>query len=146
MRKVINVAIILALYSIQAVAFEYPWKTQPPFEISFVDGYQEFYEAEERISFYVEGRSPAGIETAPQHGFNVQVHISDPAAQKSHSAANGAYDENRRAWLVELSAPKDNTKSYTLDISLYCGIDNSQCAEIYGVAAQTTKTFNLQVR
>lgn len=146
MMKIVIAVIILALYSIQTVAYEYPWKALPPFEISFVDGYQEIYGVEERIIFYVEGRSPAGIETEPRNGFNVQVHINDPVAQKSLSGVNGTYDKNRRAWRVELSAPNDYTKFYQMEIGLYCGADKSPCAEIYGIAAQTSKIFKLQVR
>jgi hypothetical protein len=146
MRQMVIAAIVMALFSIQAAAYEYRWKTLPPFEISFIDGYRGTYDEGEEIIFYVEGRSPSKIEAEPQNGFNVQAYIDDPAEKKSLSATNGKYDENRRAWLITLNAPKDNTKSYVLSVSLYCGRDESPCAEIYGKAAQTLKNLNLQVR
>jgi len=79
-------------------------------------------------------------------GFNVQASIDDLAEKKSLSGTSGKYDENRRAWLITLNAPKDNTKLYELSVNLYCGKDESPCAEIYGRAAQTSKNLNLQVR
>ena len=125
--------------------FEYPWKTLPPFEISYIVGYQEVYDADEQIMFYVQGNS-FRTETEPQNGFNVQANIDDPAEQRSVSGSYGEYDEGRRAWLIKLKAPRENTKSYKLSISLYCASDVSPCAEIYGRAAQISKTYPLQVR
>ena len=146
MKRVVITAMIMAAFSIPASANEYPWKTLPPFEISFVDGYQETYNAGDQIVFYVEGKSPSRVEAEPQAGFDVQAYIVDQTAKRNHTGTNGKYDENRRAWLVTLTAPKDNTKSYEISVSLYCGKDESPCAEIYGRAAQTQKTLNLLVR
>jgi len=140
------VTIFMSLFSIQAAAYEDPWKTLPPFEISFIDGYQGAYDAEEQIVFYVEGKSPSRIEAEPQAGFDVQAYIVDPAEKRNHSGANGKYDENKRAWLITMKAPKDNSKTYELSVLLYCGKDDSPCAEIYGKAAQTSKTLSLQIR
>lgn len=145
MRQYVIATIILALISIQATASEYPWKTLPPFEISYIDGYQEVYGADEQIIFYVEGNS-FRTETEPQNGFNVAANIDDPLEQRSVSGTSGEYDESRRAWLIKLTAPKDNTKSYKLSVYLYCGRDEGPCAEIYGRAAQISKIYPLQVR
>lgn len=145
MRQCVIATIILAFIPIQAAGFEYPWKTLPPFEISYIVGYQEVYDADEQIMFYVQGNS-FRTETEPQNGFNVQSNIDAPAEQRSVSGSYGEYDEGRRAWLIKLKAPKDNTKSYKLSVSLYCASDVSPCAEIYGVAAQISKTYSLQVR
>lgn len=146
MKKTLIGAMLVAALSIPASAKEYPWKTLPPFEISFIDGYQETYSAGEPIIFYVEGKSHSKVEAEPQAGFDVQAYILDSADKTNHSGTNGKYDENKQAWLVTLTAPKDNTKSYEISISLYCGKDESPCAEIYGRAAQVGRTLNLQVR
>jgi hypothetical protein len=146
MKQIVITVIGVVLFSIPVVADEYPWKTLPPFEIWFIDGYQETYDAGEQIVFYVEGRSHSLIEAEPQTGFNVQASIFDSAGNKTYSGTNGKYDENKRAWLITLTAPKDNTKSYRLSVSLYCGKDESPCAEIYGRAAQTSKSLFLQIR
>ena len=145
MKQYVIATIILALISIPAAAYDYPWKTLPPFEISYIDGYEEVYDAGEQIIFYVQGNS-FRTETEPRNGFGVQASIDDPAEQRSVAGATGEYDESRRAWLIKLKAPKDNTKSYKLSIGLYCDRDEGSCAEIYGRAAQTSKTYSLQVR
>ena len=146
MRQIIIAVVTMAVFTIPAAAYEYPWKTLPPFEISFIDGYLTTYAAGEQIVFYVEGKSPSRVEAEPRSGFNVQAYIVDKTATRNYAGANGEYDEKKGAWLIRLTAPKDNTKPYELSVSLYCGKDESPCAEIYGRAAQTSKTFNLQVQ
>jgi hypothetical protein len=146
MKKILIAAMFVGALAIPASANEYPWKTLPPFEISFIDGYQETYNAGEQIVFYVEGKSPSKVEAEPQAGFHVQAYIADKTAKSNHSGTNGKYDENKHAWLVTLTAPEDNTKSYHMSVSLYCSNDESPCAEIYGRAARTNKILNLQVR
>lgn len=138
--------ILVVLFSMPASAYEYKWKTLPPFEISFIDGYNETYGTGELIHFYVEGKSPSKVEAEPQAGFNVQAYIIDTTNKKTLAGTSGEFDENKRAWLIKLKAPEDNTKTYELSVSLYCGKDESQCAEIYGRAAQTMKVLNLQVQ
>ena len=146
MNQILMVVMAIAVFSIPAEAYEYKWKTLPPFEISFIDGYKESYGAGEPMIFYVEGKSPSKVEAEPQTGFNVQAYIVDTTAKKNYAGATGEYDENKRAWLIKLTAPKDNTKTYEVSVRLYCGKDESPCAEIYGRAAQTSKTLNLQVQ
>jgi len=125
-------------------ASEYPWKTQPPFEISFIDGFQDIYNPGEQFSFYVEGKS-SHIDMGPKSGFSVTAYIQDQQ-NVTIGHAVGKYDANRSAWLINLAAPSDDTRAYNVMIYLYCGKDDSQCADTYGRAAQTEKILQLKVR
>jgi hypothetical protein len=146
MKRILCCVAALALFSIPAAAYEYPWKTLPPFEISLIDGYQGSYYQEEQIVFYVGGKSHSRIEIEPQAGFHVQAYIVNSEEKTQYAAANGKFDEYRRAWLITFVAPTDNTKSYELNISLYCSRDNSPCEEVYGRAAQVSIKLPLKVR
>lgn len=124
---------------------EYPWKVPTPFEISFVDGFTGVYPIGEQIVFHVEGRSPVKVDALPNNGFAVSAAIYDVPRSRIIQSVVGNFDEARRAWQLAFSAPSDNSISYEVEIHLYCGKDESQCAEIYGRAAQTTKRLTLIV-
>lgn len=124
---------------------EYQWKVSTPFEVSFVDGFMGVYQAGEPIVFHVEGRSPVQIEALPENGFSLAAAIYDVPRSRTIQSVAGNFDETRRAWQVTFTAPGDNAISYEVEIHLYCGRDESQCAEIYGRAAQTTKLLSLNV-
>ena len=145
MKKLILVLILVMIPLASVTAGEYPWKTLPPFEMSYIDGYLETYDAGETINFLVEGRS-SSIDVEPHSGFCVQAYITQQGADRNYAGANGSYDENKRAWVVSMQAPKDSSKVYELSVSLYCGDDQSPCATTYGRAAQIRKVLPLNIR
>ena len=136
----------LAFAGATAPSNEYPWKTQPPFEVIDADGYQSSYQAGDPISFYVIGKSYVEIDAEPKNGFSVSAAIYDVPRTKSFQSVTGKYDEAKHGWQVDFTTPKDSSLSYEIEIHLYCGQDDSRCAEIYGISAQTTKQMSFSVR
>lgn len=127
-------------------SYEYNgWKTSQHFEIANIDGYNEVYNPEEQIAFYVEGRSPERIDPEPKSGFNVQASITNENNVRL-AGGNGEYNEEKRAWLVTLTAPKASGSDYHLNISFYCAAENSPCEEVYGRASTVFKTLPLVIR
>jgi hypothetical protein len=129
-----------------SIARQYPgWKTPQHFEISSVIGYQEVYNADEPIVFYVEGKSDK-IDLEQSTGFYMQARIDEFPRTRPVSFAKVQYDPDKRAWQINLTAPKDNTKTYEIQLHLYCGFDDSLCATTYGRAAQVEKILPLKIR
>lgn len=126
--------------------YEYTgWKTSQHFEIANIDGYNEVYNPEEQIVFYVEGRSPDRIDPEPKSGFNVQASITNENNVRL-VGGNGEYNEEKRAWLVTFTAPKASGSDYHMTISFYCAAENSPCEEVYGRASTVFKTLPLVIR
>lgn len=126
---------------------EYNWKTRLPFEISHVDGFTGVFTAGKPIELSVEGHSPAiEVKVVPDEGFRLTARIFDEARTMSFGTAHGEYDAKKQAWQVSMEAPDDVTQSYEMEIFLYCAIDESRCAEIYGRAAQTSKALSFQLQ
>jgi hypothetical protein len=146
MKKTIIATLFVGCVSASAFAYDYPWKVSPPFEISDVDGYKEVYQIGEPIVFHVEGKSAVHIDALPENGFGLAATIYDVPRSKTIQSVAGKYDENRRTWMVNLTAPKDNAISYEIELNLLCNRDESKCAEIYGIAAQTSRVVPLQVQ
>lgn len=125
---------------------DYPWKTQPPFEVSGVEGFASSYLAGNLLSFHVMGKSYVDIDAESKNGFSVSAAIYDVPRTKTFQTVAGTYDEAKRGWQIDFTAPTDSSLSYEIEILLYCGKDDSKCAEIYGIAAQTTKRMPLYIR
>ena len=124
----------------------YPWKNSDSFEIDRVDGVERIFESEAPISLEVFGRSTdRNVAPDPEFGFHVQAYIDHADVGRSISAGNGQWDPNLRGWRVELTAPAQPRDQYRLQVALYCGRDESLCAETYGRAAQVTSTFRFDV-
>jgi len=124
----------------------YSWKTRNPFEISYVNGFTGVFTAGKPIEFLVEGHSPVEIEVVPNEGFRLTATIFDEPRTMSFDTAHGEYDEKKQAWVITIEAPDDVAKSYVMEIFLYCAIDESRCAEIYGQAAQTSKALQFELQ
>lgn len=116
------------------------------FETSNIDGYREIYAPGEQILFHVAGKSPESLAIDPKAGFHVQAMIISEKQINPYSSANGSYDEEKRAWLVTLTAPNEVSSSYQVEISLYCAHETGPCVDTYGQAAQIQKILPLQVR
>lgn len=150
MKKLMIALLAVATFSTIATAGttprQYPgWKTPQHFEISSIIDYQEVYNADEPIIFYVEGKSDK-IDLEQSTGFYMQARIDEYPRTKTVSFAKVQYDPDKRAWQIKLTAPKDNTKDYEIELFLYCGFDDSLCATTYGRAAQVEKILHLKVR
>lgn len=115
------------------------------FETSNIDGYREVYAPGEQIAFHVSGKSPESLTIDPKSGFHVQAMIVSEKQSNPYASANGSYDEEKHAWLVTLTAPKEVSSSYQVEISLYCAHETGPCVETYGQAAQIQKNLPLQV-
>lgn len=125
----------------------YPWKDGKTFEIYYVGGIDSVYSPGQSIRLEVEGRAlSTNVPPDPEHGFHVQASIDHEDSSKSLAGANGEYDEGLGGWRVTLEAPRELKQGYRLQASLYCGLDESLCAETYGRAAQVTKTFYFEIR
>ena len=126
---------------------EYPWKGGKSFEIYHVGGVDSVFLPGGSISLDVEGRALAThVSPEPENGFHVQAYIDHEDLSRSLAGGNGEWDDGLRGWRVELKAPTELRDHYRLRVSLYCGYDESACAETYGRAAQTSKTFYFDVR
>ena len=138
--------VVAALALAAASNADYPWKNGDSFEIYRVDGVARTFDAEVRISLEVFGRSlDTNVAPDPESGFNVQAYIDHADVGRTVSAGNGQWDPSLRGWRVELTAPAQPRDQYRLQVSLYCGRDESLCAETYGRAAQVTSTFRFDV-
>jgi hypothetical protein len=134
-------------FAVAAEPEHYPWKHGNSFEIYYVEGAESVYFPGEAISLEVQGRAlSTHVSPDPEHGFHVQASIDHQDASKSFAGANGDYDPHLRGWRVALEAPQEVKDRYRLRVSLYCGVDESLCADTYGRAAQTTKVFYFDVR
>ena len=148
--RVFLAVLVIVLSSTLAVATEredYPWKDGNRFEIYYVDGVESIYSPGQSISLDVQGRAlSTHVSPDPEHAFHVQAYIDHEDSSRSLAGANGEYDQRLRGWRVTLEAPREIKDGYRLQVSLYCGVDESLCAETYGRAAQTTKTFYFGIR
>lgn len=146
MIKLFLTGLLAAYICTCAYADEYPWKTQPPFEITSIDGLLSGYLAGSPISFYVIGKSYVDIETEPKNGFSVSAAVYDVPRTKTFQSVTGKYDEEKHGWQVDFTSPQNSSLSYEIELQLYCGKDESQCAQIYGISAQTTKQMPLYIQ
>lgn len=120
------------------------WKTLDRYEYSYIDGYQETYNPEEAIAFYVEGKSDK-LYVDEANGFSVfatMFNLSDKIGKR----VKVKYDSHRHSWNVKLTAPKDSDKDYKIVLNLFCKKKDSPCAETYGFDTQVDKTLVLKVR
>lgn len=124
---------------------EMGWKTSDHFELSYIEGYQEIYNPEEQIAFYVEGKSDK-MNVDPENGFIAGAVIYESSKKIMDKQTFGKYDYDRRAWLVVIDAPKDNTNRYEMFIALTCSKNDSECANIYGSGTQQDRVLPLQLR
>ena len=140
--------IVLSLtFAVAAEPERYPWKNGNSFEIYYVDGAESAYSPGQSISLEVQGRAlSTHVAPDPEYGFHVQAYIDHEDGSRSLAGANGKYDQRLRGWRVILEAPQETKEGYRLRVSLYCGVDDSLCADTYGRAAQTTKTFHFEIR
>ena len=110
-------------------------------------GVESVYATGQSISLEVQGRAVSThVPPDPEPGFHVQAYIGHEDSSSSLSGANEQYDPRLRGWTVTLEAPLEFKEGYRLQVSLYCGVDESPCAETYGRAAQATETFRFGVR
>jgi len=138
------VLLALSICSPATAAYNYPWKTQPPFDIAVIEGYRETYTAGEPIAFTIEGK--AQFDVTPENGFSVAATLHDTPRTRTLRSVAAKYDASKKIWQFTFAAPTDSTKAYEIEIHLSCGRDDSQCATTYGRAAQIEKRLPLQVR
>jgi hypothetical protein len=120
------------------------WKTFERFEISKVEGNQDVYNPQDVITFYLEGKSDK-MDVDKQNGFFVSAILYD-VPRTGIQNATVKYDTARRAWRVQLKAPADKTKTYEIQLHLYCGKEGSACTDIYGLSAQKERILTFSVR
>lgn len=150
MKKLLIVLLLIVITSYSSAiaattARQYPgWKTSERFEISKVEGHQEIYNKHGPIVFYVEGKSDK-MDVEKVNGFLVSAVLYDVPRTGIQNAVV-RYDHTRRAWQVKLKAPKDGTKTYEIQVHLYCGKGGSACADMYGLSAQVEKILPLSIR
>jgi hypothetical protein len=139
----------VALYA-PAIAADTPETGAPKkpvdFTIAATDGYRDVYGPGEQIAFQVAGAAPEPLVVAPNTGFHVQGMIVSEKQSIPFASTNGAYDEEKKAWQMTLTAPNEASDSYRLVLSLYCARDTGPCVDTYGQAAQVQKELTLQVR
>lgn len=119
------------------------WKTSDRYDFAKIDGFQETYNAEEQITFYLEGKS-GKLDVEEANGFSVFVATYD-LSRNVWKSADIEYDHDRRAWQVKLTAPKDITKGYKIVLNLFCKKNDSPCATTYGFGTQVDKILTLQI-
>jgi len=126
-------------------AREYPgWKSAERFEISKIDGYQEAYNGQVPVVLYLEGKSDQ-MSIEPSNGFFTSAILYDIPRTGIQNAIV-KYDQTRHAWRIALNAPRDNTKTYEIQVHLYCGKEGSACTATYGLSAQKEKIMPLNIR
>ena len=144
---VVVTGVLSSILAVGAGGKDYPWKDGNSFEIYYVSGVESAYSPGQSISLEVQGRAVSThVPPDPGHGFHVQAYIDHEDSSTSLAGANGEYNPRLRGWTVILEAPLEFKESYRLQVSLYCGVDDSLCADTYGRAAQATETFYFGVR
>lgn len=121
------------------------WKSSDRYELSYIDGFQEIYNAQEPIVINVEGKSDK-MDVDLANGFYVSAIIYEASRRTMEKQVLGEYDSSRRVWQVKIDAPTDNNKRYELYVALFCSKTNSPCATAYGEGTQVDKVLPLQVR
>lgn len=121
------------------------WKSSDRYELSYIDGYHEIYDAQAPIVIDVEGKSDK-MDVDLANGFYVSAQINDASTKTMEKQVLGKYDSSRRVWQVNIDAPTDNNKRYELYVALFCSKLNSSCATEYGEGTQVYKVLPLQVR
>jgi hypothetical protein len=146
--QLVAIASILAVSGLAVAGeYDYPWKDGNSFEIHHVDGVEYSYAPEARITLEVVGRAlGTNVPPDPEYGFHVQATIDHPDLTRAISGGNGVWDPGLRGWKIEMKAPQELRDEYRLLVSLYCGQDESECAETYGRAAQVMEKFEFDVR
>jgi len=121
------------------------WKTSERFEIVSIDGFNETYDAEEPILFYVAGKSDK-MDVTKENGFYVAAGL-DNLTDNAGDIAAVKYDSDKRAWRVKITGKRDNAKQYEVSIHLACGgRANSPCATVYGNGTIINKTLSYLAR
>lgn len=121
------------------------WKTSERFEIASIDGFNETYDTDEPILFYVAGKSDK-MDVTKENGFYVAAGL-DNRTDNAGDIAAVKYDSDKRAWRVKIAGKRDNSKQYEVSIHLACGGGaNSPCAAVYGNGTIINKTLSYQAR
>lgn len=120
------------------------WKIPQHFDMS-VAGFQGTYQPGEQIVLQVEEMSKL-LDAGPAAGFKVKAKLYDFPRTRSYSPATIVYDSVKHVWQVKLVAPDDKSKSYEIQVHLYCNSADSPCAATYGRSAQVEKILPLQVK
>ncbi len=121
------------------------WKTSERFEIASIDGFNESYDADEPIIFYVIGKSDR-MDVTKENGFYVAAGL-DNRTDNAGDIAAVKYDSDKSAWRVKIAGKRDNSKQYEVSIHLACGGGaSSPCATVYGNGTIINKTLSYQAR
>ena len=86
------------------------------------------------------------LDAGPAAGFKVKTKLYDFPRTRSYTPATVVFDSTKNVWLVTLAAPDDKSKSYEIQVYLYCNSADSPCAATYGRSAQVEKILPLQVK
>lgn len=121
------------------------WKTSERFEIASTDGFNETYDADEPILFYVAGKSDQ-MDVTKENGFYIAAGL-DNLTDNAGDIAAIKYDSDRHAWRVKIAGKREKSKQYEVSIHLACGGGaNSPCATVYGNGTIINKILSYQAR
>ncbi len=115
---------------------------------------QSTYNAGQKIKYSIKGYTKDGSTPTSARGFHVQASMQEPDAQSGvktvvvngvAQAVNSTYNAQTGYWDVEMDAPTDTSKTYTIDSAFYCSMPverstNSSCSD-----GQISKKFTFTI-
>ena len=122
-------------------------EAEMPFSMN-IEGVKQTYGTDESFNLTIKALEKNGSLAMQTKGFFMQAYVTKFTEKEIYTDAKTVYggnaEYNNGSWTIGQIGPFA-TGLYRLEISLYCGLDESYCAKTYGVARQVTYTYWFKV-